>query len=61
MGDYTQLWSYFLYPPGNYKIRLVYDYAFHEDGLKLIKTMGIKPDPWQVTVKTRFIRFRVLP
>lgn len=54
VGDYTQLWSYFIDVPGKYRIRVVYDHSFGP-------SPSVEPESWNIKFKTPQIEFEVEP
>jgi hypothetical protein len=60
-GGYTELWSYYFYHPGKYRVRAVYNHAHPGSKKELTKEYGYAPESWWVEFKTPFIEFQVLP
>ncbi|HXS99866.1 MAG TPA: hypothetical protein VN915_04280 [Elusimicrobiota bacterium] len=57
VGDFAELYYYVL-PPGTYRIRAVYDAWVSPDYYPT--KSNLKPDEWNVRVKTPFIDFEIL-
>lgn len=60
VGDYAQLFDYWLRPPGKYKIRVVYNHGFDKESRHELENEGIKIPPWYVHVETPYIPFEVV-
>lgn len=60
VGNYTQLWTYYLSMPGRYRVRAVYEYGVPPEIEKIGKEAGVSDDSWQVNLKTSYIPFQVV-
>lgn len=61
IGDFAELDDFELSRPGVYKVRAVYARRPERETLRQMKKEGLEIKPWHVTVRTPWIRVRVLP